>query len=381
MKILFGGKTNSSWLIQLLRSPSWRTRKLAAKYLGRLKEPKATMPLVSVLLDTRLEVIREATEALKCIGNPKIVPTLLNMLGNDNPVVTSNIVEILGALSDAQAVEPLLKLLSITRKASHMNLFNNDPGNQDPVTWLQDQKLTIMGYQMIQRGVIKSLGDLKDARAVPILIEYLKNPDFIEDSAIALGKIKDRRAVEALVNVIEAGTEGFSSFWVCQALEKITGEGSLWETPQWLAWWKETQGKKAPFADQQTNSLVAECPGCQARYKVSEAHVGKKIRCKKCQAVIDISLSGAGLASAFPSEKVPASSAAGSDHCPRCSAGLQWFSSKVLRGSGVPVDGLESIDNCPDDFAGACTDCRDGFCLEHAPNYCCPKCSKTLIKK
>ena len=55
----------------------------------------------------------------------------------------------------------------------------------------------------VRGQVIEALGEVKDARAVDPLIKTLKNEDYLyvrEETVMALGKIKDGRAVQTLIN-------------------------------------------------------------------------------------------------------------------------------------------------------------------------------------
>lgn len=69
----------------------------------------------------------------------------------------------------------------------------------------------------------------------------------------------------------------------------------------------------------------------------------------------------------------------GSEQCDACASGLrEWSRSAVGRmpyhtAIGVPKTGRPSLL-----FAGACSDCRDGFCTTHAPDGHCPRCGAAL---
>jgi hypothetical protein len=82
----------------------------------------------------------------------------------------------------------------------------------------------------------RALGDLKDKRAVPSLIEALTYPDQLTRMAAveALGKIGDVQAVPHLITVIQQFSGGRVAF---EALKCITGQDFGEDVACWRQWW------------------------------------------------------------------------------------------------------------------------------------------------
>lgn len=72
---------------------------------------------------------------------------------------------------------------------------------------------------------------------------------------------------------------------------------------------------------------------------------------------------------------------AGSHYCAACKRGLDWWSRAMVASSGVHHVTLGTLGDTdqPQDFAGVCAKCEDGFCLSHAPDHKCPNCGGELI--
>ena len=68
----------------------------------------------------------------------------------------------------------------------------------------------------------------------------------------------------------------------------------------------------------------------------------------------------------------------GSSFCARCQAAKDWWSRNVLAGSGLNIVSMEDLSAGakPHDFGGVCTECRDGFCMDHADDGKCPFCGR-----
>ncbi len=74
----------------------------------------------------------------------------------------------------------------------------------------------------VKLGIIEALGEIRDPRSVPALIDLLRDPS-VEvrwATAIALGEIGDKRAVEALIPIL-GDTEKYVRYGAAIALEKL----------------------------------------------------------------------------------------------------------------------------------------------------------------
>jgi HEAT repeat protein len=144
-------------------------RMAAAAALGDLKDPRAVEPLIQALEDRYDEVRRNAAGSLGEIKDTRSVEPLIKLLKDNDNIVRGNTARALGAIGDIRATEPLIVALK-----------------DDQVRWL----------------AVEALGKIGDSRAVDPLIQALKDNgsgNVRGRAALALGEINDTRAVEPLI--------------------------------------------------------------------------------------------------------------------------------------------------------------------------------------
>lgn len=185
----------------------------AASILGSINDTRAVKPLLEAM---RRKADDDATEdekanaasirsgaaaALAAMG-PAAVEPLIEILSSPMQDEDARIsaASILGAIADKRAVEPLISALKDEKKgirASAAAAFG---------TLKMDEDLTDDEEEEAEEW-IASIG--KDRRAVPQLIEALKDADAVTraNAAASLGVIADKRATQPLIDVIMNATE------------------------------------------------------------------------------------------------------------------------------------------------------------------------------
>ncbi len=134
--------------INQLRSRDPAVREGAARKLGDLKETTAVEPLVVILKKDKDSGVRwSAEDALVNIGGPAVEP-LIKMLKEDSWRVRRRAVRTLGKIKDPRAIEPLIALM----KAD--------------------------GDCYVRKSAARAIGEINDPRANEILIPALKNKDW-----------------------------------------------------------------------------------------------------------------------------------------------------------------------------------------------------------
>ncbi len=177
-------------------------------------------PSSSVMLDFN-SMGRKAAEILIGIDEPA-VESLIPVLKSDSMLTRMNAVFALRGIGDARAVIPLITAL---------NQQNKPKDADDGLYW---------------EWLVIALGELRDKRAVEILIQILSDHNehgsIRRHAAWALGEIKDSRAVETLIDVLD---ETFCDIpWNAKfALKKITGEDIDGGLKQWQEWWNQNREK------------------------------------------------------------------------------------------------------------------------------------------
>lgn len=230
--------------------------------LGNIGDSRAVVPLIGMLNDDNGTVRRKAAVALGTIGDMRAVQTLINALQDNDKRFRGFVAEALGEIGDASAVWPLLVSLKdpnnieyfdehaaealvkigpsaveplidalhfcdrvACRHAKEALINIGDPAVEPLIELLKDKEWGLYDYADnalvsigapaveplikalnekdgdLRKRVIKTLGDIHDARAVEPLIEMLNDDDrdVQESVAVALGKIGDKRTLNSLI--------------------------------------------------------------------------------------------------------------------------------------------------------------------------------------
>jgi HEAT repeat protein len=204
-------------LVDLLQgSDSFKIRATAAVALGRIGDKRAAAALAAALQEDRHYAVRAAAaSALGRLAAADGVPALLAALDDEDQFVRD---EALAALDRYHAPE-------------HLYAFQDALGSDDAEKRLAAVRafgdVLRSGKEAAAPSVVKALGDadpqvvavaeralaeVPHDRAVPLLIDGLVNgaPGVREETARMLGKRMDERAVEPLLAVITAASDGES---------------------------------------------------------------------------------------------------------------------------------------------------------------------------
>lgn len=185
----------SEQIERLLRSPRWEERAGAAERLGRIGSVRAVPALLQVVRDTRDEdedVRGAALRALGRIRDPAALPALIETLGVADAALPQRIAEIIARFG-ADAVPALVaELRNLECEARRM--------------WAAD-----------------ILGKVADPRAALPLVESLGDvsPEVRAKAAAGLGRLREARAVDRLLEVLLSDPIPFVRTRVAQALGAI----------------------------------------------------------------------------------------------------------------------------------------------------------------
>lgn len=179
----------------LEQSPKWEDRASAAERLGRIGSPRAVPVLLRVIRDIRDEdedVRGAALRALGRIRDPRALPGLIEALGFPEASLPPRIAEII-VMFGKDAVSPLVaELRNLDSDVRRM-------WAAEILGWLGDPRAAI--------PLIESLGDV--------------SPEVRAKAAGGLGKIRDLRAVERLLEMLLSDPIPFVRTRVAHALGVI----------------------------------------------------------------------------------------------------------------------------------------------------------------
>ncbi|UCD54652.1 MAG: HEAT repeat domain-containing protein, partial [Candidatus Omnitrophota bacterium] len=208
-------------LIEALEDDDSGVRNRSVQALAKIGDARAIEPLIITLKDTSYTVRRDSASALEALNwkpqNQEQQITYLIAKGEweeleemDPPPVEyliealeycidyrTYVIDTLGVIGDARAVEPLIKLWEKLGD-SYYNKEN-------------------------KRYIVEALGRIGDARAVALLIEALQDDYYyVRSKAIfALGQIGDARAVDPLIKSLREEADEYLKAYSAYALGKI----------------------------------------------------------------------------------------------------------------------------------------------------------------
>src|SRR3989344_2273826 len=176
-------------VITAMRNGDERTLCCAARSLGKLKAKDAVKHLVGYLKYPDPDVICDAASALGKIGERESTPHLIQLLKDEDGLVRMCAIQALSDIGDSLAVEPLIQSMNST--AGFPVVLGELSGD----------------YQWeIRERAAKALGKIKDQRVVQGLIDMLKN----EDADMMVGTILkslvqqgDRRGIEVVASYLK----------------------------------------------------------------------------------------------------------------------------------------------------------------------------------
>jgi HEAT repeat protein len=98
------------------------------------------------------------------------------------------------------------------------------------------------GNRDLRLIAVWTLRKVKDPRALEALINALKHEDLHvrEKAAEALGEIKDPKAIEPLISVLKDKGETVPEI-AAKALQNITGKDFGQDYDKWLKWWEKNK--------------------------------------------------------------------------------------------------------------------------------------------
>ncbi|MGD0293126.1 MAG: HEAT repeat domain-containing protein [Terracidiphilus sp.] len=180
-------------LIAALGDPDYDVQGSAATALGEIKDPRAVEPLLAILkADTRdnRSTIGPLPEGAAYAGNSidtrryEVAKKAAEALGNlGSPAIDGLMAALKDKLSSGYAAAGLVKVGAPAVDALAAAMKDPD----EDVRW----------------QAANALGEIKDPRAVPALIEALQVKGLQWHAAFALGEIKDARAVEPLIAALQ----------------------------------------------------------------------------------------------------------------------------------------------------------------------------------
>ena len=181
------------------------------------------IPLIKVYNKGKDNEVIEAQKALIQIGKPSVEP----LIGALKMMPTYDLIVTLVELRDARAIEPLLEIMDSEDSFSGAEDIKKHLDKLKDV-WIAEPFIKFLNktdtkkYQYAREYAALALGEIKDKRAVDPLIEAIKDNNSRVRGAVvkAIGELKDTRAVEPLIAVLN-DSDSYVRLAACVALGKL----------------------------------------------------------------------------------------------------------------------------------------------------------------
>jgi HEAT repeat protein len=174
----------------------------------RKMEEDVVRPLMDLLERTTSNDLRKRIVwALGLLKDSRAVDVLIDLLKEtDNDDLKKRIMRALARIGDLRAVEPLIDLLEGTRNESlRTSILASQRYFGDKIaSSLID--LLIRAEDSLKMGIVRCLGEIREPRAIDVLIDLLKetdNDDLKKGIVWALARTGDPRAVEPLIDLLK----------------------------------------------------------------------------------------------------------------------------------------------------------------------------------
>jgi len=199
--------------LPLLRAATPRQRALGAALLVHTRDSRTLPGLAGALKDDSALVRRLAARALRMQGDLRSLPPLLAALRDPDDAVRAEVALALGAVQDARATAPLLALL----KAQNLDVQFAAVWALGRIADPQAVKPLLAYYPTctdpdIREELVAALGRMHDPQTADFFLNVLKDGTLQQRSAAiqALGALKERRAVDALIAVMQVPPNSYS---------------------------------------------------------------------------------------------------------------------------------------------------------------------------
>jgi HEAT repeat protein len=220
---------------------SWESRRDAAEQLSAFKDKEVIDNLILAMQNDDHWVVRHmSAHSLGEIGSIEAVDALINALNDREHSVVETAATALGKIRDDRAIEPLLSTLGYekdfapTQTAALALAEFGTKVVQPIIECLEDPKKRL--------AAMIALGIIKDKRALPPLVKILNDVSsgvgYKMEAAAALGNLRDPKAKEPLRAALSVATDPRLVRVINDALKKLEVAPESDTSKKWWQFWK-----------------------------------------------------------------------------------------------------------------------------------------------
>ncbi|HEU4766222.1 MAG TPA: HEAT repeat domain-containing protein [Pyrinomonadaceae bacterium] len=197
------GSATFDLLIPQLTSEDLEVRRSAVVALGRLRDPRATPPLVNTLREESLAI--DAANALAQIADPQATDGLLDLIGNNDASIRQAAVSALNSLALPKLSKRIIPLLhdsdpNVRESAVKIAGYFGYPEAASELLALCDDPI-----ERVRSAAIEHLPFIEDDRALNVLIRAIREetPNVRAAAARALTNMDSPDAVAHLIDALK----------------------------------------------------------------------------------------------------------------------------------------------------------------------------------
>jgi HEAT repeat protein len=225
----------SEKLLDDLDNPDVSVKKRAIFTIGRKKIKEAVPKLIELLKNDSDSVVRNScARALGKISDSArkdvVLEALIEALSDEDYYVKSNACWSLGKLKDPRAIESLSKMVDPTKRLFTMAGDGKTSDSTTEKSASEQLKEEGVKYSDIILEAIKAIGKIKSKKGISALVKALNDEGdgtVRGKAALALGKIRDPKAVQPLIDRLTEEKYWYVRRDIIQALEKFKSPKAL----------------------------------------------------------------------------------------------------------------------------------------------------------
>ncbi|WP_319586258.1 HEAT repeat domain-containing protein [uncultured Desulfobulbus sp.] len=179
-------------LLQVLNNSDYFLRSSALEVLNEIDPNRAISSAINSLHDLHYMVRKSAVDLLGNSGNNDMSDYIAQMLDDEEPSVRQAALNALATLSDNRAFEPLVNLLKIEPKFEPVLVGVNPQQYRD-----EDEN------RFARERAAKFLGILGNPSAIQPLVDALADPSTEINAAVALSRIGNDRGIQHLLSMLD----------------------------------------------------------------------------------------------------------------------------------------------------------------------------------
>lgn len=217
-------------LLKELNSPDWWTRSAAIKGL-LLQNEKTYLPVLEKALKNHENaLLRNASMELYVALGGRALPSLVALLGDDDPEVRIFAANLLGDIKDRRAVQELIKAIKDTD--SNVRVASTEAlgkiGAAEAVAALSE---VLEDEPWVVMSAIKSVGEIGGERALQVLYGCLEKDEYRGITFDAIEVAGDEGAIEHITPFVERDD---TREWALKAVINIAGKVRIRIGPEYF---------------------------------------------------------------------------------------------------------------------------------------------------